>query len=175
MKHKVLIKTVLAALFAALTCVFTMVVQVPSPMSGYVNLGDCIVLASGWLLGGTYGFLAAGIGSMLADIFTSYAHYAIGTFLIKGIMAVLAAVLFRVFAKAIKSELLSRILSAIIAESFMVLGYFFYAGLFLGKGVAAATSIPGNLVQGVIGAVAGILLTTLLLRVKSFRALIKMK
>ncbi len=175
MKHKILLKTVLAALFAALSCIFTMIIQVPSPMSGYVNLGDCMVLTSGWILGGSYGFLAAGIGSMLADIFTSYAHYAIGTFLIKGIMAVLAAVLFRVFVASIKSSLLSRILSAVIAEAFMVLGYFFYAGLFLGKGVAAATSIPGNLVQGVIGAVAGILLTTLLLRVKNFKSLIDIK
>ena len=34
-------KLVLAALFAALCTVMTMVVQVPSPMQGYVNLGDC--------------------------------------------------------------------------------------------------------------------------------------
>lgn len=171
MKRENLIKIVLAALFAALTCVFTIVVQVPSPMHGYVNLGDCIVLTSGWLLGGTYGFLAAGIGSMLADIFTGYAHYAIGTLLIKGIMAVLAAWLFRAFVKAVKSGWISRVLSALISEAFMVLGYFAYASLFLGKGVAAAASIPGNLVQGVIGAVAGILLTSLILKIKPIDSL----
>ena len=32
-------KLVLAALFAALTTVMTMVIRIPSPMSGYVNLG----------------------------------------------------------------------------------------------------------------------------------------
>ena len=32
-------KLVLAALFAALCTVMTMVIQVPSPMQGYVNLG----------------------------------------------------------------------------------------------------------------------------------------
>ena len=37
-------KLVLAAMFAALSCVATMVIQIPSPMSGYVNLGDCFVL-----------------------------------------------------------------------------------------------------------------------------------
>lgn len=172
MKQTHLIKMILTALFAALTCVFTLVVQVPSPMSGYINLGDCMVLSSGWLLGGGYGFLAAGIGSMLADLFTGYAHYAIGTFLIKGIMAALAAFLFAALAKALHSRPAGRILSALISEAFMVLGYFFYAGLFLGKGVAAATSIPGNLVQGVIGAVAGILLTGVLLRIKTFRSLL---
>ena len=39
-------KLVLAALFAALCTVMTMVIQVPSPMQGYVNLGDCAVLLS---------------------------------------------------------------------------------------------------------------------------------
>ena len=51
MNDKKIRKLVLAALLAALVCVATMVVQIPSPMQGYVNLGDCVVLLSGWLLG----------------------------------------------------------------------------------------------------------------------------
>ena len=38
----------------------------------------------------------------------------------------------------------------------MAAGYFGYACLLLGRGLAAAASIPGNLVQGVIGLAAGI-------------------
>ena len=64
MNDKKIRKLVLAALLAALVCVATMVVQIPSPMQGYVNLGDCFVLLSGWLLGPWYGFAAGGIGSM---------------------------------------------------------------------------------------------------------------
>jgi len=59
MNDKKIRKLVLAALLAALVCVATMVVQIPSPMQGYVNLGDCFVLLSGWLLGPWYGFAAA--------------------------------------------------------------------------------------------------------------------
>ena len=55
MNDKKIRKLVLAALLAALVCVATMVVQIPSPMQGYVNLGDCFVLLSGWLLGPWYG------------------------------------------------------------------------------------------------------------------------
>ena len=44
-------KTVYAAALAALVCVATLVVQVPSPTGGYVNVGDGFVLLSGWLLG----------------------------------------------------------------------------------------------------------------------------
>ena len=61
--HEKLERLVLAALFAALTCTATMVLQIPSPMSGYVNLGDCFVLLSGVFLGPVWGFLAAGTGS----------------------------------------------------------------------------------------------------------------
>ena len=58
-------KLVLAALMAALTYVATSIVQIPSPMQGFVNLGDCIVLLSGWILGPWWGAAAGGIGSML--------------------------------------------------------------------------------------------------------------
>lgn len=50
MTDKKLHRLVLAALFTALTTVMTMVIQVPSPMQGYVNLGDCGVLLSAWVL-----------------------------------------------------------------------------------------------------------------------------
>lgn len=76
MTNKAIRTLVLAALFAALACVATMVIQIPSPMNGYVNLGDCFVLLAGWVLGPVYGSLAAGIGSALADMFTGYMHYA---------------------------------------------------------------------------------------------------
>ena len=46
-------KTVIAAMFAALACVATMVINIPIPATGgYINLGDCIVILSGWMLGG---------------------------------------------------------------------------------------------------------------------------
>ena len=71
---------VIAALLAALVCVATMVVKIPSPLKGYINLGDCMVLLSGWLLPPVFSFLAAGIGSALADVFSGYFVYAPVTF-----------------------------------------------------------------------------------------------
>ena len=83
-------RLVQASMLAAMACAATLVIQIPSPMNGYVNLGDAVVLLSGWLLGPWYGFAAAGVGSMLADLFSGYAHYAAGTLLIKGAMAAVA-------------------------------------------------------------------------------------
>ena len=156
-------KMVLAALMAALTYVATMVVQIPSPMQGYVNLGDCFVLLSGWLLGPWYGGAAAGIGSMLVDLLSGYGHYVPGTLIIKGVDAMAAALIFRALGRG-KTGML---VSGIVGETIMVLGYFFYASLILGKGLAAAASIPGNIVQGIAGIAIGMALAILLQKSKS--------
>ena len=83
-------RIVMAALLAALTCVATMIIKIPSPLKGYLNLGDCVVLLAGWMLPPTYGFLAAGLGSALADTFSGYVTYVPATFVIKGLMALIA-------------------------------------------------------------------------------------
>ena len=63
---------ILAALMAALTCIGTMIIKVPTPTNGYIHPGDGFVLLSGLLLGPIYGSLAAGIGSALSDLITGY-------------------------------------------------------------------------------------------------------
>lgn len=154
MSDKKIRTMVTAAVLAALSCVATMVVQIPSPMNGYVNLGDCFVLLSGWLLGPWWGAAAGGIGSMLADLLLGYGHYAPGTLIIKGAMALVAALVFKAFHKNTAGALIG----GVAAEVVMVAGYFGYAALLLGKGIGAAASVPGNLVQGAVGLVAGFLL-----------------
>ena len=89
-------KIVMASLLAALCCVATMIIKIPSPLKGYLNLGDCVVLLSGWMLSPLYGFLAAGIGSALADLFLGYVVYAPVTFLIKGVMAIISHFVFKI-------------------------------------------------------------------------------
>ena len=154
MSDKKIRTMVMAAVLAALACVATMVIQIPSPMNGYVNLGDCFVLLSGWLLGPWWGAAAGGIGSMLADLLLGYGHYAPGTLVIKGLMALVGALVF----KALGKKSAAALVSGVVSEVIMVVGYFGYAGLLLGKGIGAAASIPGNLVQGAVGLVAGFLL-----------------
>ena len=163
MKSTSVRKLVLSALMAALVCVATMVVEIPSPTNGYVNLGDCFVLLAAWLLGPWYGAAAAGIGSMLTDLFMGYAYYAPGTLVIKGLMAVAAALLYRPLQKAAPKA--AMLLSGVVAEVIMVGGYFIYAAAFLGYGaVGAAAGVPGNLVQGAVGLVCAVVLMAALKR-----------
>lgn len=154
-------KMVLTALFTALTCVATMLIQIQMPATqGYVNIGDCFVLLGAWVLGPWFGAFAGGVGSALADLLAGYPHYIPGTLLIKALMAVIAALLYRQLGK--KYTYVGQIVGGVAAGLWMVLGYFVYAWLILGKGLAAATSIPGNLLQGAIGLVAAIALVAAL-------------
>ncbi len=149
-------KLIMAALLAALCCVATMIIKIPSPLKGYLNLGDCVVLIAGWLLSPVYGFLAAGLGSALADIFSGYVTYAPATFVIKGIMALIAYYGFKILRNKIGS-LSSRIISGIVAEIVMVLGYFVFEGFLYGF-IPSIVNIPANAVQGVAGIIIGTIL-----------------
>lgn len=149
-------KIVMAALMAALACVATMIIKIPSPLKGYLNLGDCIVLVSGWMLSPTYGFLAAGLGSALADVFSGYVTYAPATFIIKGLMALIAFYGFKLLNKKI-GNLPSRIVSGIVAEIVMILGYFVFEGFLYGF-IPSAVNIPANGVQGIAGLIIGVIL-----------------
>lgn len=147
---------VIAALIAALACVATMIIKIPSPLKGYINLGDCIVLVAGWMLSPTYSFLAAGLGSALADMFSGYVTYIPATFVIKGLMAIIAFYGFNLLHKKL-GNLPSRIISGIAAEIMMILGYFVFEGFLYGF-APSMVNIPANGVQGVAGLVIGILL-----------------
>ncbi len=149
-------KIVVAALMAALACVATMIIKIPSPLKGYWHLGDCIVLVAGWILSPGYAFVAAGLGSALADLFSGYAVYVPATFLIKGCMALTVFGVFRLLHKRI-GRLPSQILGAFLAELVMVLGYFLFEGFLYGF-VPSLVNIPANAVQGIAGISIGLVL-----------------
>ena len=140
-------KIILTAMFIALTFAATMVIRIPTG-NGYVNLGDCVVLMSGFLLGPYYGALAAGIGSALADLI-GYPIYAPATFIIKAIVALLAGLIFKI---SKKRSTVWVVVCGIIGEAFMVLGYYVVEAFILGLGwEVAMVSVPSNIFQGIAG------------------------
>lgn len=142
MKNKHFINIVKAALFAALTCVCTLLLPVPIPGgSGYVNIGDVMTALSGVFCGPLFGFLAAGLGSGLADLFAGYVIYAPATFVIKGLMAFTIALMLKANAKYMVVP------SVLLAEAEMIGGYFIFEYILYGFASASA-GFFGNLIQG---------------------------
>jgi len=152
-------KIVVSSLFAALVCVATMIIKIPLP-NGYINIGDCVVLASALTLSPAYAFAAAGIGSAMADLFSGYALYAPATFIIKGLMALVTFYIFKLLSKRI-NPVASKVIGGAAAEIIMIGGYFLFEGALYGF-VPSLSNIPANAIQGAAGLVLGILLSELL-------------
>jgi len=144
---------VVAGLMAALVTVGTMLIQIPVGMSGYVHLGDSMVYFSGVLFGPVLGGLAAGLGSFLADMLSGYAVYAIPTFIIKGLDAVVIALLYKMIAGnggSSKRKLTAYIIAFLGGSIVMTSGYFLFETFMYGMEGAIVGLIP-NMFQGTVG------------------------
>ena len=169
MKKDKTLRLVMTALFAALTCVTTMTISIPIPATeGYVNVGDCVVLLGAFLLGPYCGTVSGALGSALADLLLSYAVYAPGTAVVKGLMALIAALL---FLRLRRRTRLASLLASIAGELWMVFGYFLYESTVLGYGLGALGSVPANLVQAAFGALAATVLYRILTAMPQFKQL----
>lgn len=151
-------KLVLAALFAALTCVATMVIRIPIPgTGGYIHPGDAMVILSGVFMGPVYGAFAAGIGSAMSDLIGGYFIYVPITFVIKAAVGYFAGYAFLIVQQRGKRPILGVVLGGVIDAVIVVLGYFVCEIPMYGFAAAAASMLP-NLVQGISGLAIALLL-----------------
>ena len=155
-------KIAFTGVFIALVFALTIVIHVPSPTGGYINIGDAAVLTAGIILGPVYGAIAAGLGSAISDIVAGAAIYAPGTLIIKALMALVVGL----FYKKCKSNGRLVIL-LILSELIMIAGYFLYDALVLyltgaeNVFLASLEEVVGNSLQGAIGVIGAIMLRRL--------------
>jgi len=150
----------LGGLMAALVCVATSFFKLPVPITqGYIHLGDAFVLVSAAILG-PLGVAAAAIGSMLADLLGGYFQYLLPTFVIKGLVALVAFAGLRG-----NKPFWVEWLVLIAAEAVMVLGYFLVECLMYSAASAAGAVLP-NVVQGIGGVVIGAVLIPVFRRIQ---------
>ncbi len=171
-------KVIMAALFAALTCVGTMIIKIPTPTTGYIHPGDGFVLLSGLLLGPIWGGLAAGIGSGLSDLISGYAIYVPATFIIKALTAIVAYFVFNTVRGISKNKnsMMHLIISGIAGEIIMVLGYFLFEIFMLSvinktslsAGIIASLAgIIPNIIQGIFGVIIGTVLYPIISKIET--------
>ncbi len=110
-------------------------------------------------LGKKGGFIVGGFGSAMADLLTGYTHYVPITFVVKGLEGLIAAKLLET-----KIGRQKPIFATSIAGIFMAFGYFIPETFMYGK--AAVASIPGNIMQGLVGAITSVVLYTALMRTR---------
>ena len=154
MKDERIKEMVYTALFAALVCVATFIIKIPTPATnGYVHLGDGIIFISVLLLGKKNGVWASSIGAALADILGGYSFYAGPTFIIKWIMAYIMGTVIERFPDRYR---LKWVIGAVLGSAWQVIGYYITGSIMVGSFISALSSIPGNIVQSAVGIVAAV-------------------
>lgn len=137
-------KLCIMGLLIALTCVATMCIHIPIPAtSGYINVGDSIILITAVIFGNPYAVIAGGIGSALADLLLGYTNYVPVTLIVKGLEGLLVAV---IAGKSVNFFTVRKMAAAILGVAWMVLGYFIFETFIYGM-AAAAESVVSNCMQ----------------------------
>lgn len=149
MDDKKIREMVYTALFAALVCVATFIIKIPSPITGgYTHLGDGFIFIAVILLGKRNGAWAGSIGAALADIIGGYSFYALPTFIIKGIMALIMGTMIEKLPPSIKHKWIA---GAVTGSVWQVLSYYVVGSLFVGSFITTISEIPGNTIQSTAG------------------------
>lgn len=133
---------------------------------GHINLGDCVILVASYFIGPA-SFFPAAIGSALGDLIAGYPYYMAPSFIIKGIMGLVAALIMgRSHDKGVGGVLI-RILAATVAEMIMIGGYFAFETVMYGM-EAALGSVVFNLIQAGVAIIVAVPLTYAIKLKKSY-------
>ena len=149
----------LLSLFTAMTTVATVSLSIPFPSTtGYFNLGDTLVMMSGFLLGPVGGFIAGGAGSAMGDVALGYFHFAPITFIAKGLEGMMVGIFSYKF-RSKKAVTIWDVVGVIFAALMMLGGYYFGEILLLGfpPEVAFVELITINLLQVTMGGIVALL------------------
>ncbi len=132
-------KSSIAAIFTSLVFVATTVFSIYVPQTrGFFNIGETMVYTAAMLFGPITGAFAGGVGSMLADLFLGYPHYAPATLVIKACEGLIVGALCRkrIFSgSGFQWKVFTLVLGLISGVLLGIVGSLYYSGyveLFLG-------------------------------------------
>jgi uncharacterized membrane protein len=159
-------KLAVAAVFAALVCIATIVFTISIPAtSGYFNLGETVIYVAALIFGPYVGGLAGGVGASIADMIVA-AQFAPGTLVIKSIEGLIVGFLNRKIPKWMAKPSLNAIIAVTVGGLEMVAGYFLYEHLVLNYPIVnAAGEVPFNIVQMLVGLIVSIPVVRIVLRI----------
>lgn len=165
-KNNDVLKIVLTAFMITLTFIAGSVIKIPI-INGFIQVGDCMVLIGAVLLGKKRGALSGAIGMCFVDIAAGYLIWAPFTFIIKGLIAYLVAIILE---KAKNINYKIYIIAFIVGGLINIFGYFIsnvvIIGLIIGDTQGILQSIIyalANVLGDTIQSILGIIITLILL------------
>ena len=148
-RRKPVLWLTMTALFMAMVVVLSMsALSIPVP-GGHLYFNDVVIDTAAMLMDPLSAFIACGVGAFLGDLLFYPAPMFV-SLITHGLQALVAWKLCR------KDQPLLALLSFLLAEAVMVLGYFLLEWVLYGVASAAAAIGP-NVVQGIAGVLIGML------------------
>lgn len=149
---------VISGLLIALVFIATKFINIRLPVSvngGLIHLGNVMLFISAIVFGRKKGAVSGAFGMGLFDVVSGWMAWAPFTFVIRGVMGYIIGSIANINGKKGNSILLN-LIAVIISGIWMIAGYYVTEALLYGNWVSPVTSIPGNVIQIVVGIVLGL-------------------
>lgn len=147
--------TTLAVMIGLVTVASYFGIRWPFSAGGYTHLGTLVALVIAIKYGKVPGAIAGGIGMFLFDLFSDYTAWMWGTLVVRLAMGfIVGYIAYDNKTETQGTNLIRNIISIVAGMIVMLVGYYFFEALFLTTYEKALTSIPGNVLQFVIGLLA---------------------
>lgn len=159
---------VITALLIALVFVATSVIKIKLPISyngGLIHMGNTMFFTAAIVFGARKGAAAGAFGMALFDALSEYAAWAPFTFVIRGVMGYIIGRVAYMNNKSGKSWAYN-LLGIFLGGIWMLIGYYFTEVILTGSFILPIGSIPGNIIQIVIGTVVALPLSAALKKAK---------
>lgn len=155
------------AVMTALVLVMTMFVNIRLPFGGeggLIHLGNVPLIVAALLFGRRTGMIAGGLGMALFDLISGWAAWASFTLVIVGAMGLVMG-----FISEKRPKVWAYVWAVILALFIKVAGYYLAEVVLYGNWVVPLASIPGNVIQVTVAAIAGVPLAIALKRALKIR------
>lgn len=136
-------------------------INVPFPFAkgGLMHLGNIPLFVIAFILGKKYAALTGAVGMGLFDLFSAWAIWAPFTFVIRLVMGYIAG---SIAEKGNGVNIGYNSLACFVSGIWMLIGYYFTEVILYGNWIAPFASIPGDIVQLIVGSIIAIPLAAVL-------------
>ncbi len=151
-KNKVL-DICVSGLLIALVLICTMFINVRLPISingGLIHMGNVPLIIASIIFGKRKGAIAGAFGMGLFDILSGWAMWAPFTFVIRGVMGYTIGYIAE---KHEGNNFFLNLVAVIIGGIWMIFGYYVSEVILYGNLIAPITSVPGDILQIVLGSI----------------------
>ena len=162
---------IITAMLVALVFVSTFFLNIKLPIAsngGLVHLGTAMLFIASILFGPKKGALAGAIGMGLFDIVGGWLVWAPITIVSRGLQGYIVGKI--AWSKGRKgNSIVFNLIATIVSMPFMIAVYYIGEGILYGNWIAPLASIPGDLVQNILGIIIAVPICVALKKVRYFK------